>query len=182
MTVGEKLSQSAVQLQDAWTTLTDTWTTTVQDLLDTAAVDPWALFRPDAAMDQMFEWARRTFEINRDLLQDLTGVSVTAEVAVGRELRFVGAAGAAEAPIDVLVSEIEPAEAPFDVVVSEVAPAEVEPVRSEKKATGTLAAGTSGRTSKAALQKALADRQLPASGTIKELRERLIEADRQTPR
>jgi hypothetical protein len=116
-----------------------TWMETVQNLLDTAVVDPMALLRPNAATDLVVGWAERAFEINFDLLRDLTGVSVTAEVAIGREITTAGASTAAR-PIEVEANEIEPAidvEA-SDVEAGEVEPAEAGPVRSGKKATRGL--------------------------------------------
>jgi hypothetical protein len=158
VTIGDTLSQTA----DAWTGLMATWTQTVQDLLESAVVDPLALIWPNAAMDQMFGWAERTFEINLDLLRDLTGVSVTAVPP--------------DPPIAVAALPVA-----IDVLVTEVEAVEVEAVGSGKNATRPVAAAASSRTSKAELQKVLSDLGLPSTGTIKELRERLIDADRQTP-
>jgi hypothetical protein len=169
MTVGEKLSHSAVQVQDALTSLTDTWTQTLTDVFDTASVDPLALLRPEVTMDQVFQFARRAFEINRDLIRELAGMSLTAEVVVGQDVATISTV--LTAPVD----PPEPPDAPIDVVVSEIEEPKPEAVVSEKK---TVAAARYSRVSKAELQKALSDRELPATGTIKELRSRLIEADR----
>jgi hypothetical protein len=155
VTVGEKLGHRAVQVQEAWTSLTESWTQTVQDLVDSASVDPIALLRPDVAMDQAFAFARRAFEMQQDLIRTLTGMSLSAEVTVGREVAVMSTAfEQPDASIDVVVSEIEPSTRP-------------------------VPAAKYSRVSKAELQKVLTDRDLPATGTIKELRGRLIEADRQ---
>jgi hypothetical protein len=157
VTVGEKLGYRAIQVQEAWISLTESWTQTVEDLVDSASVDPLALLRPDVAMDQAFAFAQRAFQIQQDLISHLTGLSRTAQVTVGQEVAVISTAVAA------------PADPPIDVVVSEIEPAPRAAVPAAKYS----------RVSKAELQKVLTDRNLPATGTIKELRGRLIEADRQ---
>jgi hypothetical protein len=159
MTVDEKLSRGAVEIQDTWTSLTDTWIRAAEDLLSSASPDPFGLFHPDGVIDQMFDFTRRALEINCDLISTLTSVSITAEEAVMK----------AATPIGVAVPPLDQPQT--------VEPARAELVPSEREGTRPIAARKYSRVSKADLQQALSRRHLPKTGTIKELRERLIEAD-----
>jgi hypothetical protein len=175
MTVGEKLSQGAAQVQDAWTSLSDVWMQTAHDLVGSAAADPFGLLHPDVVMEQVFDFTLRAVELNWDLISALTGTTVGAEYGVIR-----GATTATDAVSTEIVMPTEVV-APAIEETPSIEPPRPEPVRSREKPTGPVAAGRYGRVSKAELQKALSGRNLPESGTVKELRARLIEADQKTP-
>jgi hypothetical protein len=145
MTIGEKLSQGAVEVQEAWTRLSDTWMQSAQDLVGTVASDPFGLLHPDVILDQLLDLTRRSVEINLDLIGKLTGAPLPKQTPKPVE-------------ITATVRELEP-------------PA-------EKAPTAPVAAAKYTRVSKAELQRALSSRHLPKTGTVKELRQRLIEADR----
>ena len=92
MTVGEKLSQGAAQIQDAWASLTDTWMQTAHELVGSAVANPVGLLHPDVVLDHVFDLTRRAVEINCGLINALTGASVSARYGVIR-----GAATATDA-------------------------------------------------------------------------------------
>jgi hypothetical protein len=169
MTVGEKLSQGAAQVQDAWASLTDTWMQTAHELVGSAVANPFGLLLPDLAMDQVFDFTRRAAEINWGLINALTGASVSARYGVIR-----GATTTADA---VSTEIVTPARSVAVEETPTIEPPQPRVVRSKLEPTAPIAAGRYSRVSKADLQKALSGRNLPKSGTVKELRERLIKAD-----
>ncbi len=188
MTLDDKLSQGAVLVTDAWESLADTWVQAAQELLHSLTADPFGLFHPAFVADQVFDLAGRSFEISLNLISDLTGAS-TGEPAVEHATEAGNASIALAPPLEAIQPEvIDPpaAIAPPAVIdppeVIDADPPAVIHIPPAPKPARPVAADRYSRLSKADLQKTLSSRHLPKTGTVKELRQRLIEADRTADR
>ena len=155
MTIQDQYASTVRQSQDAFAGVVEQVTNNVQAFTKTAA--PVQNIDPNAAIDQIFDFWAKTLEAQRDALKQLAGASISAGERVRQQAEQVGSAlrGQSESVKDAVREQAESAErAERDEVVA----------RYEDL-------------TKAELQDELASRDLPKSGNVEELRERLIADD-----
>ncbi len=155
MTIQDQYTNTVRQSQEAWAGVIDQLTKNVQAF--TGSANQVGNVDPNAAIDQIFDFWAKTLEAQRDALKQLAGASIAAGERVRQQAEQVGSAfrGQSESVKDAVREQAESVErAERDDVVAKYEDF-----------------------TKAELQDELASRDLPKSGNVEELRERLIADD-----
>jgi hypothetical protein len=166
MSLQEQYTDTLRQSQEAWSGAIETWTNGVQKALGAAPLPPFGslfgstpftLTDPTATVDQLFDFAEKVLEVQREFVKNLTSATVSVGQAVRHQAESAGQAVRNQAEsTGQLIREHN---------------------NSVAKAATEKIADKYGDLSKTELQEELARRDLPKTGTVEELRTRLIEDD-----
>jgi hypothetical protein len=156
MTIQDQYLSTVRQATETWTGVAEALTDNVQKAFAQAA-GPFEHIDPNAAIDQVFDFWEKTLEAQRGVVKQFAGVTVAAAEQVRSQAESLGTA-VREQTESASQTVREYAEATQDAAQEQAA---------KKYADLT----------KAELQDDLAKRDLPKTGTVDELRERLIEDD-----
>lgn len=157
MTIQDRYTSSVRQATETWASVAQSVTDNMQKALAQTG-SPFELINPSAAIDQMFDFWETTLEVQRGVAQQFAGVTVAAAEKVRTQAESIGTAVREQSET--------------------VAQAVREHVEATEEAVHTQAAKRYEGLTKPELQEELARRDLPKTGTVDELRERLIEDDK----
>jgi hypothetical protein len=155
VSIQDQYTNTVRQTQDAWTGIVESLTDNVQAF--TKSANPVTTIDPTTAIDQIFDFWSKTLEAQREVAKQIAGASVAASERVRNQAEQVGEA---------VREQSESAKRAILDQVEKVERAEREQVISKYE-----------DLTKAELQDELAARDLPKSGTVDELRERLVADD-----
>ena len=159
MSMQDPYASTVRQSQEAWASVIESLTTNVQAF--TRSANPVGNVDPNAAIDQIFDFWAKTLEAQRDALKQLAGASISA----GERIR---------SQVESQVEQVGSAAREQSEKTQQVAREEAE---SAKRAERDEAAARYAELNKGELQDELASRDLPRTGNVEELRERLIADD-----
>ena len=162
MSLQDQFTNSVRQTQEAWAGIVESLTSNVQTL--TTSVRPVPNADPVATIDQVFDFWFKTLEVQRDVLKQFAGASVAAGEQVRSQLEQVGSA---------VREQGESAK----TAIREQADAVQRLQREQARAEREQAFAKYESLTKADLQDELANRDLPKTGSVDELRERLVADD-----
>ena len=202
MTISTQYADTLNKTQGAVTTATDAWARSGQELLGQTqaqaervpSFDPTVLIDPffDAAqrMLEANRFAERLLEVNREYVKTLVGTAAQIQDAVRKHADSVtdalrdqvgAVANTARETVDqvkqTLQEQVEATEREAREEAKAVEKAARQEERAARKATRDKAAEKYSELTKPELQDELARREIPKSGTVDELRDRLIEHD-----
>lgn len=192
MTISTQYADTVSKTQEAFTTATDVWRQGGQELLGQTPTDRVPSFDPTAVIDPLFDAAARMLEVNRFAERLLEANREYVKAFAGTAAQLQDAARKhADSLTDALRDQVgavaDTARETVDQVtqtVREQADAAEREVRKEareaKKAARDTAAEKYADLTKPELQDELARREIAKTGTVDELRERLIENDLQS--
>ena len=151
MRVQDQYIETFRQSQEAWTDVVKSFTNDVQRTFG----QPSTLYLVDPidAIDQVFDFWEKSLEVQRDVAKQFVGATISYGEKVREQVESVGAA------------------------VRQQADSVTETLQSAAAAVRIQAAKTYDDLSKAELQEELGARGLSKSGTVEELRERLVSDD-----
>ncbi len=155
MTIQDEYVSTMRQAQDTWANVVGAVTDNIPKVLppsvNTFGIDP------DAAIDQLFDFWEKTLEVQREFAKQLAGVTVSVGERVRKQAEYVSAAVREQSELTKRAVR--------------------EQAESAQDAAREQAAKKYDELTKAELQGQLASRDLPKTGNVEELRERLIEDD-----
>lgn len=178
MSVSQQYAEAVHKTQSAWTEAADSWTQNLTSMFGRSPAGPVVPGDPTTFVDQWFDFAEHLLKLNRDYAQQVTGA---IQGAARQEFETVGNAVREQFDAGVTASR-EQADLVQRTVHQQAAEAEKADraeAKQSRKADYHAAAERYAELTKAQLQDQLADRDLPKTGNVDELRERLIEADLQ---
>ena len=152
MTIQDQYLDTFRQTQETWADLVKSFTNDAQRTFE----QPTALFSlvdPNKAIDQVFDFWEKSLEVQRDIAKQLVGASISAGEKVREQAESVGAAMRQQA----------------ETVTATL--------QSAADAVRVRAAKSYDDLTKAELQEELGARDLPKTGNVDELRERLVADD-----
>jgi hypothetical protein len=149
----EQYGDNLRQTQEAWVGAVESWTKSVREAFTQTPASPFGVVDPSVAIDQFFDFAQKTLDAQRQVAKSIA----SASLSVGQALRQQGES-AAEA-------------------VRQQADAARWQAESTREAAREQAAAKYGDLTKADLQEELERRDLPKSGNVEELRQRLVDDD-----
>ena len=161
MSLQDQYTDTLRQSQEAWSGALETWTSGVQKAFGSSPAVPFGapfnVSDPVATIDQLFDFAEKALEVQREFVKNLAAATVSVGQAVRHQAESAGNAVR------------EQAESTGQLIRQhndEVA----------KEASDKLAEKY-GDWTKAELQSELGRRELPKTGTVEELRARIVEDD-----
>jgi hypothetical protein len=175
MTVQDEFATTLRQTQDAWISAAESWTQNLQRFAPQTLVAPFGVGDATAVIDQFFDFTERLLDVNREYAKNLAGAVTAFGGAVRQHVDSVGEVvrGQAQATTDIAKEQVERAEQEEREQARQAKRAEQEQARQAKQAARERYEGWT----KAELAEELGNRDLPKTGTVDELRERLVEAD-----
>ena len=162
MSLQDQYTDTLRQSQEAWSGAIETWTNGVQKAFSASPVaphgtSPFSFADPTATIDQIFDFAEKALEVQREFVKNLAAATLSIGQAVRHQAESAGQAVREQAEsTGQLIREHN----------DNVAQAVTEKI-ADKYSEG----------SKADLQNELARRDLAKTGTVDELRARLVEDD-----
>jgi len=201
MTVQEQYTDTARRAQDAWTNTAEMWSQNVQKVTNQVRIPviPFVATDATAVVEQWFEFTERVVQVNRDYLLNLAGVANAFGGAVRQHAEGLGGAvrdqvqavshTAKDQVKKVADAEREQAER-VEQAVREQAERTEQAEREQAKAARNAERQQARQTRQAARERyegqtkaELADelgrRELPKTGNLEDLIERLVDADTQ---
>ncbi len=166
MSVQDQYTNTVRQTQEAWAGIVESVTDNLQQFSKTTGQVP--SIDPSAAIDQIFDFWAKTLEAQREVLKQIAGASVAAGERVRSQAEQVGS---------VVRDQGETAKQAARDQVESAERAERQQAAAAKRAEREQAASKYEDLTKAELQDELAGRDLPKTGNVDELRERLIADD-----
>jgi hypothetical protein len=160
----EQYGDNLRQTQEAWVGAVESWTKSVREAFTQTPASPFGVVDPSVAIDQFFDFAQKTLDAQRQVAKSIA----SASLSVGQALRQQGES-AAEAVRQQGESAAE--------AVRQQADASRRQAESTREAAREQAAAKYGDLTKADLQEELEQRDLPKSGNVEELRQRLVDDD-----
>ena len=157
MSVQDQYTDTVRQTQEAWSGAVETWTSGVQKAFGASPVVPFRSPDPVATIDQLFDFAEKALQVQREFVKNL----VSATASVGQAVRHQ-----AESTGDAVRTQTESTGRLIREHNDAVAQAATDQI-----------ADKYGDKTKAELQDELGRRDLPKTGNVEELRSRLVEAD-----
>jgi hypothetical protein len=157
MSVQDQYTDTVRQTQEAWSGAVETWTNGVQKAFGASPVVPFRTTDPVATIDQLFDFAEKALQVQREFVKNL----VSATASVGQAVRHQ-----AESAGDAVRTQAESTGRLIREHNDAVAQAATDQI-----------ADKYGDKTKAELQDELARRDLPKTGNVEELRNRLVEDD-----
>lgn len=155
MTIQDEYVSTVRQAQDTWANMVGTVTDNISKVrphsAGTFGIDP------NAAIDQLFDFWDKTLEVQRGFAKQMAGVTVSASERIRKQ---------AESVAESVREQSESAKR-----------AVLEQVESARVAAREQSAKKYEQLTKVELQGHLVGRDLPRTGNVEELRERLIEDD-----
>ena len=202
MTISTQYADTVSKTQEAFTTATDVWRQGGQELLGQTPTDRVPSFDPTVVIDPFFDAAARMFEVNRfaerlleanrEYVKAFAGTAAQLQDAARKHAdsltdalrdQVSAVANTAREMVDQVTQTVrEQADAAEREVREEAKEAERtarQEAREAKKAARDKAAEKYADLTKPELQDELARREIAKTGTVDELRERLIENDLQ---
>ena len=164
------------QAQAALSDLADGWYQPTKALFQSVPTTNYGFFNPTEAFAQASRLSQRLAEVNLEYVQDLAG-AVRKHVTGLASLLSDEMATTAKVTTD----QVEKLEKAAADQADEIQRAERAAVRQAKKAARDAAAERYQEMTKVELSEELEARDLPKSGNVDELRDRLTEADLQQP-
>jgi pyruvate-formate lyase len=167
MTIQDQYIDSFRQTQETWAGVVEYFTKDLQRTFE-QPYNPFAVVDPNETIDQIFDFWGKSLEVQRDVVKQLVSTTIAATEKVREQVESASAA---------VREQAESAGA----AVREQAESVNEALR--KQASATSAAFREQTTksydalTKAELQDELAKRDLPKTGNVDELRERLVADD-----
>ena len=171
MSLQDQYTDTLRQSQEAWSGAIETWTNGVQKAFGSSPVPPFGgslfgsapftLTDPTATVDQLFDFAEKVLEVQREFVKNLT----SATVSVGQAVRYQ-AESAGQAVRNQAESTGQLIREHNDIAA-----------RAASDALAKAATDKYGDMTKADLQDELGRRDLPKTGNVEELRTRLVEDD-----
>jgi hypothetical protein len=161
------------QAQAALTDVADGWYQPPKALLRSAPTTSYGFLNPTEAFAQASRLSKRLAEVNIAYVQDLAGAlrkHVTGLASILKEVATTA---------KVTIDHVEKVEVAAADQADEIQRAERAAVRRARKAARDAAAERYQEMTKVELSEELAGRDLPKSGNVDELRERLTETDLQ---
>ena len=175
MSLQDQYTDSLRQSQEAWSGAIETWTNGVQKAFGSSPVapfggsvfgsTPFTFTDPSTTVDQLFDFAEKVLEVQREFVKNLTSATVSVGQAVRHQAQSAGQAvrNQAESTGQLIREHNDMAAKAASDAVAKVATEKI----AEKYGDWT----------KADLQDELARRDLPKTGNVEELRTRLDEDD-----
>ena len=177
----EQYTNAVRQTQEAWAGVVESLTNNVQAF--TTNTNPIPTVDPSAAIDQIFDFWSKTLEAQREALKQIAGASVAAGERVREQVGQVGSAvreqgetvkGAVREQAESTERVAREQAEAVDRAEREEAKAAKRAERDQARAEREQVLSTFENLTKAELQEELANRDLPKSGKVDELRERLV--------
>lgn len=165
MSVQDQYTNTVRQTQEAWAGIVESVTDNLQQFSKAA---PVGSVDPSAAIDQIFDFWSKTLEAQREVLKQIAGASVAAGEKVRSQAEQVGS---------VVRDQGESAKQAARDQVESTERAARQQAAAAKRAEREQVASKYEDLTKAELQDELAGRDLPKTGNVDELRERLIADD-----
>jgi len=163
MTIQDQYIETFRQTQETWADVVKSFTTDAQWTFG----QPSPLFTyldPNKAIDQVFDFWEKSLEAQRTVAKQLVGATISAGEKVREQVESVSAVARQNADS-------------FGQALREQADAVTESFQSAADAVREQAAKTYDDLTKAELQDELGARNLPKTGNVDELRERLVADD-----
>ena len=167
MTIQDQYTSSIRQATQTWAGVTEAFTDNVQKAFGRSG-SPFQLVDPNAAIDQVFDFWEQTLEVQRGVAKQVVGVSVAAAEKVRTQAESIGTV-VREQGESVTQAVREQGE-----FVTQAVREHVESVQQEVR---DQAVKKYDGLTKPELQDELASRDLPKTGNVHELRERLMADD-----
>lgn len=167
MTIQDQYTSTIRQSQEAWAGAIQTLTDNMQNAFGQSAKS-WATPDPTAAIDQVFDFWKQTLEVQREAIKQLVSVTVATGETVRTQAESVGTA---------IREQAESAGAALREQVESVAQAARQQAETADRAAHDQAAKKYEALTKDELQDELGRRNLPKTGNVEELRERLVAHD-----
>lgn len=155
MTMQEQYVSSVRQAQETWSGVAESFTENLQKSF--GQVGTFSVVDPYEAIDQLFDFWTKTLEVQRDVTKQLIGATMAVSDKVRSQAESIGAAVR------------EQGESMQQSVRQQV--------ESVQEAAHTQAVKKYDDLTKVELQEELASRDLPKTGNVDELRERLVADD-----
>jgi hypothetical protein len=162
------------QAQAAWSEVADGWYQPTKALLQSVPTSGYGFLNPTQAFAQASRLGQRLAEVNLEYAQDLAGAVRKHLTGLASVLKDEIATTA-----QVTTDRVEKFEEAAADQADEIERAERAAVRHARKAAREAAAERYQEMTKVELSEELGARDLPKSGNVDELRDRLIEADLQ---
>jgi hypothetical protein len=188
MTLVDEYSNNTREAQGAWVDATQAWAQSTQKAVEQFPAPFLGSWPGDAVavVDRWFDFAAQVLDANRQYAKNLAGVANTFGGAVRQHVDSLGEAvrDQVQAVSDTAVEQVEKAQAAEQEKVEGAEQAEREQARQERAAERAQARQKRAAAreryegmTKAELSEQLARRELPKSGNVDELIERLVDAD-----
>ena len=179
MSLQDQYTDTLRQSQEAWSGAIETWTNGVQKAFGSSSAAPFGgsmfgsapftVTDPAATVDQLFDFAEKVLEVQREFVKNLTSATVSVGQAVRHQAESAGQAVRNQAEsTGHLIRE-------HNDTVARAASDSVTKAASD--AVAKSATDKYGDLTKNDLQDELARRELPKTGNVEELRTRLVEDD-----
>lgn len=181
MTVQDQGTDLVRQGQAMWTNAADSWTQTMQRMFAQSPGGAVGVFDLNRAMDSWFDLAQTMLAVNREYARNIARAASTIASTISEQAEQVGSATRdhAEAAMEVVREETDRAERAQREQTERAQRGRARGNGAQShRAESDFREETAERYSdmtKAQLQEQLAEHDLPKSGTVEELRERLIE-------
>lgn len=190
MTLQDEFTTTTRKAQEAWVQAARSWTQTVQSAADQSrqSFAPVPFVDPARVVDQWFDFADEVLQANRQYAKNLAGVASVFGGAVREHVGSLGEAvrdqvdattgtvqDQAEKAEQVARDEAERVEQAEKEAARQARAAERARVREQRQAARERYEGKT----KAELAEELSNRDLPKTGNVDELIERLVDADTQ---
>ncbi len=156
MTIQDQYVSTVRQAQQTWTDAAESAAGTVQKAFAQSA-SPFAIINPTQAIDQIFDFWEKTLDVQREVAKQLVGATVAASDRAREQ---------AESVAEAVRENVESAKR-----------AAREQAESAEEAAHEQVVQKYDEMTKAELQEELASRELPKTGNVDELRERLVADD-----
>jgi hypothetical protein len=166
-TIQDQYVDSFRQTQETWASLVENFTKDSGRAFQPSA-NPFVWTNPEEAIDQVFDFWSKTLEVQRDVVKHVVSTTLSAGAKFREQAESAGTQ---------VREQFESAGAAMREQADSVNDALRKQASSTTAAFRERAAKTYDELNKAELQDQLAARDLPKSGTIDELRERLVADD-----
>lgn len=168
MTIQDQYISTLRQGQEVWTDAVRSLTENAQNAFGQSA-HPWVTTDATAAIDQVFDFWKETLEVQREAIRQLVSAGVAVGESVQTQAKTIGTA---------IRNQAESAGAAFGAQVESATQAARQHAETVDQAAHDQAARKYDGLTKDELQDELGRRNLPKSGNVEELRERLVSDDR----
>ena len=163
MTIQDQYIETFRQTQETWADLAKSFTNDAQRTFGPPS-SLFTLVDPNETIDQVFDFWEKSLEAQRKVAKQLVGVTISAGEKVREQIESVGAVVRQNADS-------------VGQALREQADSVTATLQSAAAAVREQAAKTYHDLTKAELQEELGARNLPKTGTVEELRERLVADD-----
>jgi len=167
MTIQDQYLDSFRQTQETWAGVVEYFTKDLQRTFE-QPFNPFAVIDPNETIDQIFDFWEKSLEVQRDVVKQMVSTTLAATEKVREQVETASAA---------VREQVEHA----GVAAREQADSVNEALRKQATATTDAFREQTAKTydalTKAELQDELASRDLPKTGNVDELRERLVADD-----